>query len=516
MSLVLIFIELLGVCDKMRELKRGIMRKRLFSTISSLILAAIVVCVPYISAEANAADSSAYAGRKIPSGISIAGMNVSGMTYDQATGVVNQYLNSFDSSVITLQAGVNSVCATPSEIGLCAMNDDVVARAIEYGSSGNPLERFLNGNNVRYGITKNFDVSVKADNKKIGEYLDGVYEALNTDPIDGTLSRADGQFNYTAGVPGEEVTKDEAIATISDYLTYQWDRASSDTVVLPVQETAPRGTQEELSSLTDVLGTFSTSFAKSDEGRKQNVINATHFLNGILLYPGEEFVVRENLIPFTPENGYALGGGYENGMVVQTYGGGICQVSTTLYGALRYAEVGIITRAAHSMTVSYVQPSEDAAISEGGKDLQFRNNKDYPIYIEGYTDSQNNVVFTVYGKEDRPSNRVVTYESEILDTAPQRTRYVADNTLPLGFQKQTSSGHSACTARLWKIVTVDGVQQSKDVYNNSRYSAGDRIINVGTSTVDPGAYDEMMAAIGTQDPLTIGNVSMKYGGAPIY
>ena len=88
--------------------------------------------------------------------------------------------------------------------------------------------------------------------------------------------------------------------------------------------------------------------------------------------------------PFTAENGYELAPSYESGKVVDSYGGGICQVSTTLYNALLKSELEILERHNHTMIVTYVDPSKDAAIAEGLMDLQFANNTDYPIYIEGY------------------------------------------------------------------------------------------------------------------------------------
>lgn len=98
------------------------------------------------------------------------------------------------------------------------------------------------------------------------------------------------------------------------------------------------------------------------------------------------------------ENGYALAGSYENGQTVQTYGGGICQVSTTLYNAVIRAELKIVERFPHSMTVHYVPRSADAAIAGTHKDMKFKNTFDTPIYIEGKANGST-ITFTVYGKK---------------------------------------------------------------------------------------------------------------------
>ena len=92
-------------------------------------------------------------------------------------------------------------------------------------------------------------------------------------------------------------------------------------------------------------------------------------LNGHIIYPGETFSVTAAVIPFTAENGYMLAPSYESGSVVDSYGGGICQVSTTLYNAVLDAELEVVERHNHSMTVSYVEASKDAAIAEGTSGL---------------------------------------------------------------------------------------------------------------------------------------------------
>lgn len=112
--------------------------------------------------------------------------------------------------------------------------------------------------------------------------------------------------------------------------------------------------------------------------------NGCRLIDGTLLYPGDEFSTYETVAPFSEANGYYMAGSYLNGKVVDSIGGGICQVSTTLYNAVLLAELDVTMRYNHSMVVSYVDPSADAAIAESsGKDFKFVNNTDYPIYIEG-------------------------------------------------------------------------------------------------------------------------------------
>ena len=194
--------------------------------------------------------------------------------------------------------------------------------------------------------------------------------------------------------------------------------------------------------------------------------------------------------PFTQENGYELAGAYQNGTTVESFGGGICQVATTLYNAVIRAELEITMRFNHSMLVSYVQPSMDAAIAGDYKDLRFKNNLDAPVYIEGYC-SGGVIYFNVYGKETRPANREISFESETVSTTDPETKFNLDSSLAIGYWSVDQSAHTGCVAQLWKIVKVDGEQQSRDLFNKSNYQASPKIITIGTK----GANKETLAAL---------------------
>ena len=114
--------------------------------------------------------------------------------------------------------------------------------------------------------------------------------------------------------------------------------------------------------------------------------------------PGQELSAGNTMRPFTEEEGYVEAGAYENGEVVKDIAGGICQVSSTLYNAVINAELEVTSRQPHSMIVNYVKPSKDAAIAGDYKDLKFKNNTKYPIYIEGYVAGEE-VHFNIYGKD---------------------------------------------------------------------------------------------------------------------
>ena len=218
--------------------------------------------------------------------------------------------------------------------------------------------------------------------------------------------------------------------------------------------------------------------------------------------------VTELVIPFDEENGYAPAPSYENGEVVDSYGGGICQVSTTLYMSLLRAELEITERHNHSMIVNYVKPSMDAAISEGYKDLKFTNNLETPIYIEGYT-SGGEVGFVVYGQEYRPEGRSVTYESETLETIEPEVELTASQD-SFGTITQTGSPHTGYNACLWKIVSENG-KETKEQVNSSTYNMTPEKYSVGVRTDSAEAESKLRAAIDANDLNQVYEVINTYG-----
>lgn len=220
--------------------------------------------------------------------------------------------------------------------------------------------------------------------------------------------------------------------------------------------------------------------------------------------------MEEIVVPFTAENGYAPAASYEMGSVVETYGGGICQVSTTLYLAVLRAELEVTERSSHSMIVSYVKPSMDAAIAEGYKDFRFVNNTDAPIYIMGYADGSE-IGFVIYGHETRDPNRTVTYESETLTTTESTTALEADSSAAYGSVTLESSGHTGYTARLWKVVTVNG-EETREQVNSSTYNMTPNTYRIGTKTEDSAALAAMQAAISSNDLNKVSEAAAQYPG----
>ena len=314
---------------------------------------------------------------------------------------------------------------------------------------------------------------------------------------DNSLIRENGEFRFVPGKEGVEVDIVNSVYAINDFLSDGWN-GSDNEIDLVTKTVEPRGSEEELAQIKDLLGAYSTDFSSSSAGRAKNVTTGCSKVNGTILYPGDEFELCSTVSPFTQENGYELAGAYQNGTTVESFGGGICQVATTLYNAVIRAELQVTMRFNHSMQVHYVQPSMDAAIAGNYKDLRFKNNLDAPVYIEGYC-SGGILYFNIYGKETRPSNREVSFESETLAAIEPKVSFELNPQMELGSISVQQGSNKGCVAQLWKIVKVDGVEQSREIFNKSRYQASPKLVIVGTKDATPESLAALKSAVATGD-----------------
>jgi len=447
-------------------------------------------------------SAMAASSKTIVDGVSIGAVDVSGMTVDEAEAAVDSYFESLQTVQLTLTGnGDNSYTFSVSDIGLSWGNREVAEKAYSVGHEGNIIKRYKNLKDIaKDGIE--FEIEYSIDEALLTTILTENCDSFNIDKIDYSLTREDGVFSVVDGQVGYIIDVESSIARIEDYIQNEWNHSDA-SIELAIKTDEPEGNAEELMQVKDVLGTFTTSYKTSGTARSANVSNGCSLINGTTIYPGEEFSVLDTITPFTEANGYYPAGSYLNGVVVESIGGGICQVSTTFYGAVREAELEVVTRNCHSMIVTYVPASQDAAISEsGGKDFQIRNNKNYPIYIEGYCDG-GHAYFNIYGKEEDDPGHEVKYETEITAVNVQNTTWVADAARPLGQMATTVGGHTGVTAKLWKIVYENGQEVSRTVYNNSKYNPSNRTVVVGIASEDPNLSAAMLQAVSTQDPNTI-------------
>ncbi len=255
--------------------------------------------------------------------------------------------------------------------------------------------------------------------------------------------------------------------------------------------TDPDYTVDEYKALLfrDVLGQCTTDFNPGNTNRTTNVLLATDFCNGIILMPGDVFSYNDSVGPRTYERGFKDATVYIGNSAEDGVGGGICQVSSTIYYATLRADLKIVERYAHSRMVTYVPLGEDATVAWGSKDFKFENNTDFPIKVVT-SHKTNNLTVKLYGTQ-MVANKEVKIETTQLSKTPFEVVYEVDETLTPGTEEVKSNGYTGYKTESYRVVYVDGKEVSRTFENKSTYKKYDKVIlhNPAADVITPVAPD---------------------------
>ena len=258
-----------------------------------------------------------------------------------------------------------------------------------------------------------------------------------------------------------------------------------ETYIIPLKISKPKVAVKDLGDklFKQTLAKYTTIYDAGNYNRSHNIALAAKTINGTILLPGETFSYNGILGNTNKEKGYKVGTAYVGGKVVESYGGGICQVSSTLYNAVLYANLEIVERYNHSYVVNYVPAGRDATVAYGGKDFKFKNTRSYPIKI--VSSAKNGVVsISIAGiKEDMDKYEIVL-TSTVLSTTQNTTVYENNSSLEEGKEKVIQKGYVGKKSIAYKIVkNPDGTTKSKTVLSKDTYKPMNRIVQVGTKKV---------------------------------
>lgn len=272
---------------------------------------------------------------------------------------------------------------------------------------------------------------------------DTVYDAINRDPENAEIIKAeDGSAVVKPHVNGRKIDRAELQRIINRI--EEREHKVYEEIELPVEIIEPKIKTQDLEALLfrDVLASASTSFNTNTPNNRNRGINirlAAAAIDGTVLFPGEEFSFNDVVGPRTPDKGYVIAHVYSEDQIRDGYGGGICQVSTTLYDAALLANLQITERHNHMFTVSYVPLGLDAAVSYGYADLKFKNNTNYPIRIDASVSDNNVITFRIVGTNEYPQVRVKLV-SRVVSVTRATTEYINDPHLPEGTEVVIQNG----------------------------------------------------------------------------
>ena len=267
-----------------------------------------------------------------------------------------------------------------------------------------------------------------------------------------------------------KISVDEAKALIT---------GTSDTYTIPLKILYPKVRTSDIGSeaFPNLLASFSTSYATSNSNRSTNIALATAKIDGKVLMPGETFSYNQTVGQRTAQSGFKEAGVYVNGGVSTGIGGGICQVSSTLYNAVLRANLEIVDRTNHQFQVGYVPIGTDATVSWGSPDFKFKNSRSYPVKISATT-SGKNIYIKIFGLHESTEYdvEIVSYKTA---TIAYSTTYTKDSSLGAGKTKVVQAGSNGAKSETYRILKLNGAVVSKTLLSKDTYSPHNQIIAQG-------------------------------------
>ncbi len=248
-------------------------------------------------------------------------------------------------------------------------------------------------------------------------------------------------------------------------------------ITIPVITTNKIGTEV----FPNLLSSYSTKYDESNRNRSTNIRLATEKINGTVLLPGETFSYNKVVGKRTSEAGYKVAAVYSGGRVVDGIGGGICQVSTTLYNSVLLANLEVNDRSNHMFLTGYVPAGRDATVNYGTIDFVFTNNRKYPIKI--VCSAKNGISkFEIFGIQEEVEYEVVI-ESRVIRSIPYTTKYIEDSSLESGRERLEQSGANGCISEAYKVLKLNGIVVSRTLLSKDTYNAKQKIVRKGTKGV---------------------------------
>ncbi len=309
--------------------------------------------------------------------------------------------------------------------------------------------------------------------KNAKEVVNGIYLDSIIRPVDSqVVFQQDGEFYLTESKNGKEILKEQLLNDVSYALNNE-----NTTVNAKFVTVKPNLTKTELLKNTQLRSAFTTYFPYSSSERKHNIRLATSKINGTKIPPNKGFSFNQTVGARTEENGFKTAKIILDGSFVDGVGGGVCQVSTTLYNSAILSGLTISERHSHSLAVSYVEPSFDAMVNSTASDFKFINNTDSDLYISAFADEEK-VTFKIYGsKLNERYERVSVITNTII---PEESLEIEDGTIPFGEKIIAESPKNGIESEGFLIKYVNGVRVSTLKIRKDKYKAVRGKILVGT------------------------------------
>lgn len=354
--------------------------------------------------------------------INLCGINLNGLTKLEAEAKINNYLARFKQDVnLKINYNNKSWCFNSEDFVIKSNIHTVLDEMYKYNQKFASANKFKMAEKIK---NMGFENKVALNYVFVGmnDKLNKIIEEVETPYLDAQVffNNQTNKLDFTSEKMGIKVNKEKLYNLIFENLK----STTNMEIDLPTEDIEPHLTEEELKQLMVKQSSFSTSYLSSSSERKNNIKIATNKLNGYKIEPNEIFSFNEAVGKRLSENGYKEANIIKDGTFVKGVGGGVCQVSTTLYNALLLANIEVTEVHKHTLPVSYVKPALDAMVSWSTADLKFKNTSNLPIFILSSCNGSN-LTFSIYGNTKSKNIKIQT-RSEIVKEIP----YEKDEIIP--------------------------------------------------------------------------------------
>lgn len=401
-------------------------------------------------------------------GVFVDEIDLGGMTMAEAQEKVQEKIDAgLESVQVTVTLEENSKTFTAQDMKVESDLEQVLAEAMQVGREGEREERYayvqtLTENPMKLSTT----VEVKADplETKVRELAESWKIEAVEPAVSGFDPNAEEKFTVTQPVAGRAVKADELWTLVKAEV----DQKTYGTVQAPVEALEPTQTVEDVLAMNTLINRFETKMT-NDSNRITNIKMACSAIAGTILQPGEEFSFNTVVGPRTAARGYKEAGVIVGGMSDVGLGGGVCQVSGTLYNAVVRSDLEIVNRKRHSYALGYLGPGTDATVDyQSGTDFVFKNNQETPVYINMYTDGLK-VIAEVYGVPLKDGMTIDLVVDILSKTSPGERVTVEDSRIPVGESKKVS-GHTGYKLNAYRVYyDKDGNEINRVLLHKDNY-----------------------------------------------
>ena len=418
-------------------------------------------------------------------GVFVDGVHVGDMTIEEAQQALSGETTDLSAAFsVTVAIGDKTWTLDPSNVPVQRDLGNVLQKAYAIGRTNTteiqttmqtPFRQRANTAAALRTSGVNLTTSASYDHEAVKNIVAEIAAYVTRDPIDAQIQSFDYNtrtFTFTDSQPGVTLDQDVLYQRITAALD-RWEKGA--TVTADPIITQPSVTTEQMKQSFNLIAAYTTQTTR-DSNRNTNISLACQAINGTALMPGETFSFNKTTGQRTTEKGYKSAGAIAAGQSIEEVGGGICQVSSTLFNAVARANLEIVSRSPHAWPSTYVNIGEDATVNWPNLDFQFKNNTSSPVFIiTYYKDRKMSAEIWGLSLGDGVS---IDLESSVVRTMdpPSEAKYVYNAELVYGDSKTTVKARTGYVVETYKVWYKNGVETGRELLHTSTYKAYQQVI----------------------------------------